>query len=77
MDGDDTVVQVERVCCLECGTNYIKPSEGGIAHCNPGCPNCGYIGWISAVVPPADAPTRTRPRRSGADPPRSPAAQRR
>ncbi len=51
MDTDDTVVHIERVCCLECGTNYVKPADGGTAQRNPGCPNCSYLGWISAVVP--------------------------
>ncbi len=77
MDAGDTVVQVERVCCLECGTNYIKPSEGSTAYCNPGCPSCGYVGWISAVVPTTDATTRTPRRRSGAGPRPSPAARQR
>jgi hypothetical protein len=70
MDADDTVVQIERVCCLECGTNYMKPTEGRTAQCNPGCPTCGYLGWISAVVPmepPGAGATPARPPRSGED----------
>jgi hypothetical protein len=45
------VVQIERVRCLECGTTYAKPVDGGTVHENPGCPRCGYLGWISAAIP--------------------------
>ena len=34
------------VMCLECGTTYAKPVKGGTTARNPGCPNCGYVGWI-------------------------------
>jgi hypothetical protein len=57
MGADETVTHVERVCCLECGTNYIKPSDGGTEACNPGCPNCAYLGWISAFVPTSEVAT--------------------
>jgi hypothetical protein len=71
MDEDATVVHIERVCCLECGTNYVKPAAGGTAQCNPGCPSCGYLGWISAVVPmtaePLPASMPARPPRYDAD----------
>lgn len=50
MDTSDTVVHIERVCCLECETTYVKPAGGGTVDRNPGCPRCGYIGWISALV---------------------------
>ena len=36
----------ERVRCLECGQLYEKPSRGGISATNPGCPRCGYVGWV-------------------------------
>ncbi len=36
----------ERVCCLECGTVYPKRTHGGTTAQNPGCPSCGYVGWI-------------------------------
>jgi hypothetical protein len=76
MDVDGRVVHIERVCCLECGTNYLKPCGGAAAaQRNPGCPSCGYLGWISAVVPVVDAATPAQPRRSGGDPPRSSASQ--
>ena len=53
----------ESVRCLECEAVYAKPTVGGTAHANPGCPHCGYVGWISVNVPVA----ARRPRRSAAD----------
>jgi hypothetical protein len=52
--------ETERVRCLECGTVYSKPHGRGTLRANPGCPHCGYLGWLAASVPfsPADAPTR-------------------
>ena len=41
---------VATVRCLACGTVYPKPSALGTAESNPGCPKCGYVGWV-----PADA----------------------
>jgi hypothetical protein len=38
------------VRCLACGTTYPKPTALGTAESNPGCPRCGYVGWV-----PADA----------------------
>ena len=57
---------LESVRCLECGLVYSKPSGGGTVTKNPGCPECGYVGWLSAAIPFMD--TRA-PRRSVADPP--------
>jgi hypothetical protein len=55
---------VEDVRCLSCGTVYAKPSYGGTAKANPGCPNCGYVGWLAARLPLR----REKPqRRSGED----------
>ncbi len=34
------------VRCLECGCVYAKPTVGGTSEMNPGCPVCGYVGWI-------------------------------
>ena len=34
------------VRCLECGSVYAKPTIGGTSEMNPGCPMCGYVGWI-------------------------------
>jgi phage FluMu protein Com len=53
----------ESVRCLECEAVYAKPTVGGTAHANPGCPQCGYVGWISVSVPVA----ALRPHRSAAD----------
>ena len=45
------LVMVSSVRCLECGAVYAKPAGGGTARDNPGCPECGYVGWLSASVP--------------------------
>jgi hypothetical protein len=37
---------LEGVRCLECGAMYAKPSGGGVVTENPGCPQCGYLGWV-------------------------------
>lgn len=47
------VIYLDRVRCLECGTKYAKPADGGTVHENPGCPRCGYLGWIDTVLPPS------------------------
>jgi hypothetical protein len=49
----NNVIQIDRVRCLECGAKYVKPADGGTVHENPGCPKCGYSGWISATIPAA------------------------
>jgi len=46
------VIHLDRVRCLECGTKYVKPAAGGTMNENPGCPRCGYAGWIDAGIPP-------------------------
>ena len=56
----------ESVCCLECGETYSKPVGGGTVEKNPGCPTCGYVGWIP-LSPPSGA---RGPRRSAAGPQR-------
>jgi hypothetical protein len=56
------LVEVERVRCLECGTSYLKPCGGTIMRRNPGCPRCGYVGWISAFVPVSELPESPQPR---------------
>jgi hypothetical protein len=45
--GDDgpALTVVESVRCLECGAVYAKPAGGGTVRQNPGCPECGYVGW--------------------------------
>ena len=55
------LVPVERVRCLECGATYVKPCGGSTTRRNPGCPRCGYVGWISAFVP---ASPETEPRQA-------------
>jgi hypothetical protein len=42
---------LEGVRCLECGEIYSKPAAGGTVEKNPGCPACGYIGWIPLTRP--------------------------
>jgi hypothetical protein len=58
---------IESVRCLECGEVYAKPAGGGTANANPGCPECGYVGWLSASIPLSEALAH---RHSGEDPPR-------
>ena len=41
---------LEPVRCLECRTEYAKPSGGGTLSTNPGCPHCGYVGWLPSSV---------------------------
>jgi hypothetical protein len=41
---------LQSVRCLGCGTVYGKPSGGGTLTRNPGCPGCGYVGWLSLTV---------------------------
>lgn len=57
---------VESVRCLDCGAVYAKPQGGGTVKENPGCPECGYVGWMTATSPAVseDWP----PRRSAAGP---------
>jgi hypothetical protein len=67
-DSATRLQRVERVRCLKCSATYVKPSGGGTVSANPGCPDCGYVGWVR-VTPPlrTDAePTHSfgdRPRR--------------
>jgi predicted nucleic acid-binding Zn-ribbon protein len=42
---------LESVRCLECGFVYAKPTGGGTAAKNPGCPECGYVGWLAVSIP--------------------------
>jgi hypothetical protein len=66
--GDETpsLTVLESVQCLECGAVYVKPAGGGTVQENPGCPDCGYVGWAAATrIEFSEVWTR---RRSGADP---------
>jgi len=47
-----SLAMLESVRCLECGEVYSKPSAGGTVVKNPGCPSCGYVGWIPVSLPP-------------------------
>jgi hypothetical protein len=51
---------LEPVRCLDCGTGYGKPSGGGTLSANPGCPHCGYVGWLSASASVTGAPLHGR-----------------
>lgn len=55
---------LESVRCLDCGSIYAKPVGGGTVRQNPGCPECGYVGWIALGAPVME---RWRPSRSVAD----------
>jgi hypothetical protein len=65
--GGDTpaLTILESVRCLGCGTVYSKPAGGGTARENPGCSECGYVGWIALDDP---IMKRWRPRRRAAGP---------
>jgi hypothetical protein len=49
----------ESVRCLECSEVYAKPLAGGTVEKNPGCPLCGYVGWIPLTRPPERASLRS------------------
>ncbi len=51
---------LESVRCLECGAVYSKPSDGGTVRENPGCPECGYVGWVIARTPAVEKLSRRR-----------------
>jgi hypothetical protein len=42
---------LENVRCLDCGAVYAKPTVGGTVEANPGCPECGYVGWVAVSMP--------------------------
>ena len=43
--------RIERVRCLNCSASYVKPAGGGTVSANPGCPECGYVGWVLEEPP--------------------------
>jgi transposase-like protein len=45
------LLALENVRCLACAAVYTKPAGGGTASSNPGCPDCGYVGWAKAGTP--------------------------
>ena len=50
-NGPDPLSRIQRVRCLGCGVVYVKPSGGGTVSANPGCPDCGYVGWVKDGAP--------------------------
>jgi hypothetical protein len=58
--GSPSLVLVESVRCLECGAVYGKPADGGTVRENPGCPECGYVGWLSVALPLRRGSARAR-----------------
>lgn len=55
-DDEGSLLGIERVRCLGCGIAYVKPAGGGTVSANPGCPECGYVGWIRELKPDASHP---------------------
>lgn len=54
---------LESVRCLACSTVYAKPTRGGTFRANPGCPECGYVGWLplaEAITPSSEPDERRR-----------------
>src|SRR5205823_6011848 len=45
-EGARALTLVELVRCLSCRAVYSKPAGGGTGRENPGCPVCGYVGWV-------------------------------
>lgn len=57
-DGGPNLTVLESVRCLECGATYAKPAAGGTVRENPGCPDCGYVGWVAAGLMAFEASTQ-------------------
>lgn len=53
--GTRSLAVFESVRCLECSEVYSKPLAGGTVQKNPGCPVCGYVGWLPLTLPQEDA----------------------
>jgi transposase-like protein len=67
-NGAHQLSRIERVRCLNCSAAYVKPAGGGTVSANPGCPECGYVGWVleRGSTTEDGVPTRSfvgRPRR--------------
>ena len=60
-EAESSLTVLERVRCLDCGELYSKPTNGGTVRANPGCPKCGYLGWVAA---PSEANAAAAPLRS-------------
>ena len=64
--GMPALTVVESVRCLDCGAAYVKPAGGGTVRENPGCPDCGYVGWRAAeLIGALEAATSQRRRDAG------------
>ncbi len=63
-NGAQPLSRIEKVRCLNCHVAYVKPAGGGTVSANPGCPECGYVGWESE---PAAVTEGVEPHRSFAD----------
>lgn len=59
---------VSSVRCLACGTVYPKPQTGGTSGSNPGCPVCGYVGWVPSEDDQDEVIRGPEPSRFAADP---------
>ena len=42
---------VESLPCHQCGAVDAKPTGGVTVRANPGCPECGYVGWLAVAIP--------------------------
>ena len=60
MESPGTLRPVEAVRCLECGKDYAKPCGRGTLTTNPGCPDCGYLGWVPSPERITSASPRVR-----------------
>ncbi len=62
-DSEDSrpVARIARVRCLGCSASYLKPAGGVTVGANPGCPECGYVGWVleQVTVTRAGEPSRS------------------
>jgi len=56
---DAQVHETDDVRCLDCGSTYSKPAGGGTMRRNPGCPRCGYVGWVALSRPDPDEQPRS------------------
>ena len=50
---------LDSVRCLDCATVYAKPHDRGTMASNPGCPDCGYVGWVTNAVSEAGPRVRS------------------
>lgn len=47
MEPAPRLTALASVWCLACGTPYAKPVGSGTLADNPGCPDCGDVGWAT------------------------------